>query len=232
MPNSLELLPERLPSDPMPITAAWLAEAWQKRVQRNPDAMVLATVDGQGRPSARVVLCKEIVADPGYLLFYTNYRSRKGHEIAASPRGAAVMHWDELHRQLRVEGPIVKALAAESDAYFATRAWQRRVGAWASQQSEPVASRSQLLDAVRRVETRFGTSDALAPSDAADDFSRDVAVPRPPHWGGYRLWAEAVELWVEGEYRIHDRARWTRQLTPTGEHDFLPGGWTATRLQP
>lgn len=232
MSSKLELLPERLPPDPMPIAAAWLAEAWQKRVQRNPDAMVLATVDRQCFPSARVVLCKEIVADPGYLLFYTNYHSRKGHEIAVSPRGAAVMHWDELHRQLRVEGPIVKALPAESDAYFATRGWQRRVGAWASEQSEPVASRSRLLDAVRKVETRFGTPDALAPSTAADDFSRDVAVPRPPHWGGYRMWAEAVELWVEGEYRIHDRARWTRQLTPAGEHDFTAGSWTATRLQP
>lgn len=232
MVNSLELLPEQLPADPMPLAAAWLAEAWRKRVQRNPDAMVLATVDDQCRPSARVVLCKEIVAAPGYLLFYTNYHSRKGREIALHARGAIVMHWDELHRQLRVEGPMVKALPAESDAYFATRAWQRRVGAWASQQSEPVASRKQLLDAVRQVETRFGTPDAIIPAETADDPSRDVAVPRPPHWGGYRLWAEAVELWVEGEYRIHDRARWTRQLAPAGEHDFKAGSWTATRLQP
>ena len=232
MPTTLELLPDRLPADPMPIAAAWLAEAWQQRVQRNPDAMVLATVDDRGRPSARVVLCKEIVAIAGYLLFYTNYNSRKGREIAARPRGAAVMHWDKLHRQLRIEGPIVKALPAESDAYFATRTWQRRVGAWASQQSEPVDSRAQLLDAVRKVEARFDTPDAMAPSEPADDFSRDVSVPRPPHWGGYRLWAETVELWVEGEYRIHDRARWSRLLTPASEHDFVAGSWTATRLQP
>ncbi|MGH8311631.1 MAG: pyridoxine 5'-phosphate oxidase C-terminal domain-containing protein, partial [Steroidobacteraceae bacterium] len=119
-----------------------------------------------------------------------------------------------------------------SNAYFASRAWQHRIGAWASQQSEPIASRALLLDAVRDTAARLGTPDALAPSKPADDVGRDIDVPRPPHWGGYRLWAETVEFWVEGEYRIHDRARWTRSLTPAGEHDFVVGGWTATRLQP
>jgi pyridoxamine 5'-phosphate oxidase len=226
------LLPDRLPADPMPIAAAWLAEAWRLRVQPNPDAMVLATVDGQGRPSARVVLCKEIIADPGYLVFYTNYNSRKGREIAVSRRGATVLYWDGMHRQLRIEGPIVKALAAESDAYFASRDWQRRVGAWASQQSEPIESRGRLLEAVRRMATRFGTPDALEAAEAAVEALQDFPVPRPPHWGGYRLWADTVELWVEGEFRIHDRARWTRELTPTSEHEFRTGVWTATRLQP
>jgi len=232
MPTSRPLLPDRLPADPMPIAAAWLAEAWQQRVQPNPDAMVLATVDGQGRPSARVVLCKEIIADPGYLLFYTNYNSRKGREIAASRRGATVMYWDGMQRQLRVEGPIVKALSGENDAYFASRDWQRRVGAWASQQSEPIESRARLLEAVRQAAARFGTPDALEPAKPGDDVARDFPVPRPPHWGGYRLWADSVELWVEGEYRIHDRARWTRALTPVSVHDFRVGSWTATRLQP
>lgn len=223
-----QLLPEPLPAEPMTMAAAWLADAWRQRAQQNPDAMVLATVDHRGHPAARVVLCKQIIAEPGYLLFYTNYGSRKGREIAANPRGATVLYWDSLHRQLRVEGPIVKALPAESDAYFATRAWQSRVGAWASEQSEPVATRAQLVQAVRSAATRLGTPDVLAPSPA----EQDVAVPRPPHWGGYRLWAESVELWVEGEFRIHDRARWTRSLTPAGEHDFRAGAWTATRLQP
>lgn len=212
----------------MTTAATWLAEAWQQRVQPNPDAMVLATVDSRGRPSARVVLCKEIVAEPGYLLFYTNYTSRKARDIAANPRGAVVLHWDALQRQLRIEGPIVKALPGESDAYFSTRAWQSRVGAWASQQSEPLAGRTLLLDAVRKSAERLGTPDVLAPAPAG----LDVVVPRPPHWGGYRLWADTVELWVEGEYRIHDRARWTRTLTPAGEHEFRAGAWTSTRLQP
>jgi pyridoxamine 5'-phosphate oxidase len=228
MSTDRQLLPDPLPIEPMTTAAAWLAEAWQRRMQPNPDAMVLATVDSRGQPAARVVLCKQIVADPGYLLFYTNYGSRKGREIATNPRGAAVMHWDQLHRQLRIEGPIVKALSAESDAYFATRAWQSRVGAWASEQSEPVAARPLLLEAVRKAAARLGTPDVLSPSPPGTD----VAVPRPPHWGGYRLWAQTVELWVEGEYRIHDRARWTRSLTPAGEHEFRASAWMATRLQP
>jgi pyridoxamine 5'-phosphate oxidase len=223
-----QLLPEPLPAEPMTMAAAWLADAWRLCAQQNPDAMVLATVDHRDHPAARVVLCKQIVAEPGYLLFYTNYGSRKGREIAAHPRGATVLYWDALHRQLRIEGPIVKALPEESDAYFATRAWQSRVGAWASQQSEPVATRAQLIETVRGAAARLGTPDVLAPSAEG----KDVAVPRPPHWGGYRLWAESVELWVEGEYRIHDRARWTRALTSAGEHDFRAGPWTATRLQP
>jgi pyridoxamine 5'-phosphate oxidase len=223
-----QLLPEPLPAEPMTMAAAWLVEAWQSGAQQNPDAMVLATVDHRGHPAARVVLCKQIIADPGYLLFYTNYGSRKGREIAANPRGATVLYWDSLHRQLRIEGPIVKALPAESDAYFATRAWQSRVGAWASEQSEPVATRAQFVEAVRSAAARLGAPDVLSTSSA----EQDVAIPRPPHWGGYRLWAESVELWVEGEYRIHDRARWTRSLMPAGEHGFRAGAWTATRLQP
>ncbi len=232
MSTSRQFLPDPLPEDPMTTAAAWLAEAWEQRVQPNPDAMVLATVDSSAQPSARVVLCKEIVANPGYLLFYTNYASRKGREIAANPRGAVVLHWDALHRQVRIEGLIVKALHEESDAYFASRAWQRRVGAWASQQSEPIASRFMLLDSVRNTAARLGTPDALAPTTATEDAGRDYPVPRPPHWGGYRLWAQTVELWVAGEYRIHDRARWSRSLTPAGHHEFRVGRWTATRLQP
>jgi pyridoxamine 5'-phosphate oxidase len=232
MAAKLTLLPDRLPPDPLPTAAAWLAEAWRLAVQPNPDAMVLATVDARGRPAARVVLCKEIVAAPGYLVFYTNYHSRKGREIAASPRGAAVLYWEGLHRQLRIEGPIVKALPAESDAYFASRDWQRRVGAWASHQSEPIESRERLLAAVREASARFGTPDALSSAAPASGAAGDFPVPRPPHWGGYRLWADTVELWVEGEYRIHDRARWTRELSPATEYEFTAGAWTATRLQP
>lgn len=213
----------------MPLAVAWLAEAWQRRTQPNPDAMVLATCDARGRPSARVVLCKQIVAQPGYLLFYTNYRSRKGSELATNARAAGVLHWDALHRQLRVEGRVVKATAAESDAYFATRAWQSRVGAWASQQSEPVASRDALVAAVRSSATRLGTPD---PTSEAAQHAAPQSVPRPGHWGGYRLWLDSVEFWVEGEYRIHDRARWQRTLEPADARGFVAGPWSATRLQP
>jgi pyridoxamine 5'-phosphate oxidase len=229
MNASVQMLPDPLPDDPMPLAAAWLKEAWERRALPNPDAMVLATVDEQSRPSARVVLCKTIVAAPGYILFYTNYHSRKGREIKARPRGAAVLHWDTLQRQLRIEGPIVKATALESDTYFATRSWQRQLGAWASRQSEPVESRAELLHAVRRVSQQFGTPDAL---ESPSTNEHAVQLPRPPHWGGYRLWAEAAELWVQGEHRIHDRARWERKLTAIDAHTFAASPWHATRLQP
>jgi pyridoxamine 5'-phosphate oxidase len=133
------------------------------------------------------------------------------------------MHWDHLHRQVRVEGRIVKAPGSDSDAYFASRALASRVGAWASHQSEPVASRKELTDAVAVASKRFGVTATS---------NESAAIPRPPHWGGYRLWAEAVELWVEGDARIHDRARWSRELTPRGDSDFEIGPWVATRLQP
>lgn len=220
-----ELLPDPLPPDPLPIASAWLAEAWRRRDQPNPDAMVLATCSRAGVPSARVVLCKELAPQPGYIVFFTNYESRKGRELEENPRAAAVMHWDHLHRQVRIEGPVIRAPAAVSDSYFASRPWQRRIGAWASRQSQPVHSRSELLEAVTAAARRLGV-----PESAGDDPG--VAIPRPPFWGGYQLWAESVELWVEGEARIHDRARWTRTLKPLPTGGFEPGPWTATRLQP
>ncbi len=122
MKNPIELLPEPLPPEPLIVLNQWMAESWQRRLQPNPNAMVLATSDPEGRPSARVVLCKEIVEQPGYLVFFTNYLSRKGRQLAGNPRAAAVIHWDALHRQVRVEGLVVAAPAADSDAYFALAA--------------------------------------------------------------------------------------------------------------
>jgi len=191
--------------------------------------MVLATSTRDGRPSARVVLCKDIVPRPGYVVFYTNFLSEKGRQLRDNPRAAGVMHWDALHRQVRIEGAVVRAPESDSDVYFASRAWQSRIGAWASAQSEPLASRAQLLEAVSETAQRFG---APTPGSPGADDSLKVMIPRPPHWGGYRLWADSVELWVEGAARIHDRARWTRSLAATDDGTFRAGKWTATRLQP
>lgn len=227
MTERAETLPARLPGDPMPVVADWLAHAATGAVQPNPDAMVLATANESGRPSARVVLCKRCVPDPGYLVFFTNYGSRKGRELDARGEAAAVIHWDTLARQIRVEGIAVRAPADESDRYFASRAVPSRVGAWASRQSRPLAERAELEAATREAAARFGVR---WPFEGRVPEPEDP-IPRPPFWGGYRLWARRVELWVEGAGRLHDRALWTRSLEPDG-HGFLTGEWRATRLQP
>ncbi|HEX9773210.1 MAG TPA: pyridoxamine 5'-phosphate oxidase [Steroidobacteraceae bacterium] len=208
-------LPSQLPPDPMPLVAQWFEAARARKAQPNPDAMVLATATVDGRPSARVVLLKHLIVEPGYVVFFTNYDSRKARELDANPRAAAAMHWDALGRQVRLEGPVRVSPADESDAYFASRPLDSRIGAWASLQSEPLTSRQALLDRVADATVRFGD-----------------AVPRPPRWGGFRLWPESVELWVEGAFRVHDRARWTRVLAARDSMDFTPGTWRATRLYP
>jgi pyridoxamine 5'-phosphate oxidase len=208
-------LPSTLPGDPMPLVGEWFVEARTRKLQPNPDAMVVASATPDGRPSARVVLCKHLVVDPGYVVFFTNYDSRKGGELAANPRAAAVFHWDGLGKQVRLEGPILQSPEVESADYFATRALDSRIGAWASLQSQPLDSRTTLLKRVAVEAARHGTS-----------------VPKPPHWGGYRLWPDTVELWIEGSFRVHDRARWRRALEPSGPHDFAPGAWQSTRLYP
>ena len=229
MAEHTETLPDLLPADPLVVAREWLAQAQAAHIQPNPNSMVLATSGGDGRPSARVVLCKDIVPQPGYIVFYTNYLSAKGRQLKDNPHAAAVMHWDALHRQVRIEGQVVAAPAADSDAYFAARAWQSRIGAWASEQSEPLGSRAQLLEAVKEIARRFG---APAPGSPGADDSLKVTIPRPPHWGGYRLWADTVELWVEGAARIHDRARWQRTLRALPTGSFSADAWVATRLQP
>jgi len=225
-----ELLPDPLPAEPLSVAATWLADAWGSRDQPNPNSMVLATATLDGRPSARVVLCKDIHANPGYLTFVSNYDSRKGEELASNARAAVVMHWDHAHRQLRIEGIVRRAPAHESDEYFRSRPWQRRIGAWASAQSQPLAARQDLFRQIEAAAARFGTP---TPGPENENDSLDVVfdIPRPPFWGGYHLWADSVELWVEGESRYHERARWTRTLT-TNTDPPQPGAWQATRLQP
>ncbi len=217
------LLPTPLPADPMPVAAAWLDEASNRALQPNPNALVITTVGRETQPTARVVLCKEFVADPGYLVFYTNYQSRKAREIAANSRVGGLFHWDGLGRQVRIEGVAVRSPAEESDAYFASRPAGSRLGAWASDQSEAVASREALLEQLHGRAAELGVT--VPPGD-------DAEIPRPAHWGGYRLWACRVELWTEGASRIHDRAVWERRLTRDSEHSFDTSSWQCTRLQP
>ena len=215
-----EFLPEPLPDNPLPYFARWFQTAQERKLQNNPDAMTLATVDANGRPSARIVLCKHLIADPGYVVFFTNYQSRKGAALSAHPYAAAVFHWDALERQVRLEGRIVKSPEGESDAYFSTRSRTSQLGAWASQQSQPLSSRAHLLAEVARYTAKFPLQTLTG------------QVPRPAHWGGFRLWIEHIELWISGPGRVHDRARWSRELTPLDDYDFTPGPWHSTRLNP
>lgn len=229
MKRRRDTLPAELPPDPMHWADAWLKEAAARDAQRNPNSMTVATVNADGQPSARVVLCKAIVPDPGYLVFYTNYRSRKGEEIDRNPMVSAVLYWDELGRQIRVEGIAVRSPEAESDAYFATRTLGSQLGAWGSNQSQPIESREALVEQIKQCAADLGLTqdgDNLAPIEGLPP------IVRPPHWGGFRIWASAVELWLEGKDRIHDRARWTRDLIRGNEHTFSVTPWRGARLQP
>ena len=228
--EALDRLPEELPDDPMQWADAWLREAIANGAQRNPNSMTLATVDAEGQPSARVVLCKDLVADPGYLVFHTNYRSRKARDLADHPKVAAVFHWDSLGRQVRIEGIAVRSPEPESDAYFATRAWGSRLGAWGSDQSAPIRSRDALIAQVKERAAELGL--VLEGDTQTLAVEPPPALPRPPHWGGIRIWASAIELWVEGRDRIHDRAFWTRALSRVDDYSFSATAWSGTRLQP
>lgn len=168
------------------------------------DAVVLATADGRGRPSARAVLLRGL--DPRGFVFFTDHRSRKAREIARRPRAALVFLWAPLERQVRVEGSVERIDDAESDAYFATRPRGSRIGAWASRQSEVIAGREALARTIRRLEASFQGTD----------------VPRPPHWGGYRVRPDVFEFWQERPDRLHDRLRYRRAR----------GAWRIERLSP
>lgn len=229
-PRNTAGLPVELPSDPMHRADAWLREETAAELQPHSNAMTLATVAANGQPSSRIVLCKEIVPDPGYLLFYTNYESRKALEISGNSRVAAQFHWDASGRQVRIEGVAVRSPAEESDAYFATRDWGSQLGAWGSDQSAPIDSRAALLAQIRQRAEELGLS--LADDHQTLSGGEQPIIARPPHWGGYRIWATAVELWLEGADRVHDRALWTRQLTRESEQQYSATPWAGARLQP
>lgn len=215
--------PER--AEPFATVQQWLQRAADDGRRRNPHTMALATVGADGRPSVRMVLLKGMSVADGYVVFYTNYRSRKARELAHSPRAAGALYWEELGRQLRLEGPAVRAPDAESDAYFATRPFRSQLNAWVSAQSEPLSDPDTL-------EQRADALAAEYPAAAAADPDAPRAVPRPPFWGGYRLWCDTVELWTEGTGRFHNRIRFVRELTADPSHGFRGGPWHRERLQP
>lgn len=229
-PYLAERLPDELPNDPMHWVAAWLADATDKAVKRNPNSMAIVTVGADGRPSARMVLCKDFHADPGYLVYYTNYKSNKAQQIAENANVAVLFHWDQLGRQVRIEGQAVRSPAAESDAYFATRDWGSQIGAWGSDQSAFLESRNALITQVGKRALKLGVN--VAKNLQSIIGSERPTIERPEHWGGYRIWARRVELWIEGKDRIHDRARWERTLTEQDDGSFDVGSWSGNRLQP
>ena len=213
MTPTIPPLPDTLPADPLPLVAEWLADA--AKSVRNSTAMTLATVATDGRPAARMVICRGFDARSGALVFYTDRESDKGVELAASPWAALVFHWDVVERQIRVAGPVTDVADAESDRYWTSRPFEARAAAVASDQSRPLRSRAVLLERI---------ADVTARADGGE-------IARPKRWGGYRVWAERVELWVGQPGRAHDRARWVRTLTRNGE-GFAGGAWSGTRLMP
>ena len=189
-------------SDPLEQFGLWLQQALDAQVPE-PNAMTLATVGEEGRPSTRIVLIKGF--DARGITWYTNYESRKGRELAGHPFAALQFHWVELERVVRIEGRVEKTSAEESDAYFASRPLDNRIGAWASPQSQVISSRAVLVANAAKTAARY----ALSP-------------PRPPHWGGYRLVPEVWEFWQGRKSRLHDRLRYRREAD----------AWVRERLAP
>jgi pyridoxamine 5'-phosphate oxidase len=197
-----ELSEDASHADPLRQFDQWLQEAIKAQVPE-PNAMTLATVGGDLRPSTRIVLVKGY--DAAGIVFYTNYDSRKGRELAGNPYAALQFHWVELERVVRIEGRVEKVSEAESDAYYASRPLDSRIGAWASPQSEVIAGRSVLVANA----AKYGAQFMLNP-------------PRPPHWGGYRLVADEWQFWQGRKSRLHDRLRYRLQ----------DGDWVRERLAP
>lgn len=190
--------------DPLEAFAAWLQEALDANVYQA-NAMTLATVSTDGRPSARVVLLRAF--DAHGFCFYTNYESRKASDLAQNPRAALVFWWGPLERQVRVEGCVERLTAAESDAYYESRPRGSRLGAWASPQSQPIADRIVLEERLAALDAEYAAADP----------------PRPPFWGGYRVRPQCMEFWQSGPHRLHDRFCYTRQAD---------GAWSIERLAP
>lgn len=190
--------------DPFVIAQAWLAEA-EKTEPNDPNAIALASVDADGLPNVRMVLLKEIEA--AAFVFYTNYTSAKAREVEGAGKAAFVLHWKSLRRQIRVRGLVSREEGPQADAYYASRSLKSRLGAWASQQSQPLSSRGALMAEVARVTAEQG----LNPR-------------RPPFWGGFRIVPLEIEFWADGAFRLHDRFRWRR---PTPENP-----WEIYRLNP
>ncbi len=196
------LNPDDCAALPLAQLSRWLDEAFKAEV-REPTAMHLATVNAQGRPSSRIVLLKGIEQEQ--LLFYTNYESRKGQQMAANPFVAITFFWPELERQVRIEGRVEKVAPEVSDAYFASRPYQSRVGAWASLQSQVLDGTATLVARAAKYAAQYVTG-----------------VPRPPHWGGYALSADRVEFWQGRPSRLHDRVL----------YELADGQWQRSRLYP
>lgn len=190
--------------DPFQLARDWLAEA-EGAEPNDPNAIALATVDATGLPNVRMVLLKEIEADA--FVFYTNYGSAKAQEIDQAGKAAFVVHWKSLRRQIRVRGLTSREEGPQADAYYASRSLKSRLGAWASQQSQPLSSRTALMAEVAKITAAKGPNP-----------------PRPPFWGGFRLHPLEIEFWADGAFRLHDRFRWRRES--------VESAWEILRLNP
>lgn len=196
---------DRSDLDPYAVFEEWFALA-EDSEPNDPHAMALATVDENGVPDVRMVLLNR--RDARGICFFTNFESDKGRQLVANPQAAMVMHWKSLRRQVRMRGPVERVTEAEADEYFASRAKGSRIASATSKQSRPLTNRQQMMDEVAALTAMVGDGD----------------MPRPTHWSGFRLMPTSIEFWKDGEFRLHDRVRFTR--------DTQASGWTSERLYP
>ena len=210
--------------NPLDTLEDWMKEVSDSNTQPNPNCMSIATVDSTGSPNSRMVLCKELDAENGFLTFYTNYSSIKSEELKNNSKCSALFHWDKFGYQVRLKGFVDKCADSKNDAYFSTRDIGSQIAAWASDQSKEIESLEKMEDSYQKIMNKFQIKSL--------DEAKEIKLPRPDFWGGYDLWIEEIELWKNRKNRFHDRLKFKRKISIENGKIDAEKKWDSVRIQP
>ena len=210
--------------NPLKTLQNWMKEVRDSNTQPNPNTMLVSTVDSNGSPNSRIVLCKELNAEEGYLTFYTNYSSTKSKELEGNAKCSVLFHWDKFGLQARLKGSVTKCSDSKNDAYFSTRDVGSQIGAWTSDQSTEVESLEKMEGSYQQIMEKFKLK------SLGDDT--EVTIPRPDFWGGYDMWIGEIELWKNQNNRFHDRLRFKRNIKIENGNIDAEKEWSVIRIQP